>query len=226
MENSILPQLISIQVGKICEFSHREKTWSTAFHKHPVTGSQWVSKLGVQGDQQADLKNHGGADKALLGYATEHYAQWQTEYPEVFHATNMPWGSFGENLAIQGCNEQNVCLGDIWQIGEVVLEVSQPRQPCWKLARRWDMVNLPAAVLNNNRSGWYFRVLQEGWLTAGDVCQRISQPHSNWNIANVSNTLHKHKQDITLAAELAALPALAESWRNEFQQRVAKLKIW
>ena len=117
--------------------------------------------MGIAGDQQADRENHGGLDKAVLAYSADHYAFWRVH----LNLPDMPHGGFGENLTIAGLDESSVCIGDRWQAGNVVFEVSQPRQPCWKMGRRWNIADLPKQVIQNGKSGWYLRVLVEGELS-------------------------------------------------------------
>ena len=150
-------KLLSIQVATPETIRDHEGEWKTAFFKRPVTGPQTVEKLGIAGDGQADRKHHGGIDKAVLAYAASHYATWKDELKIEFIA-----GGFGENLTIEVWDETSVCVGDQFRIGDVTLEVSQPRQPCWKLGRRWSEKTLPKQVIQNGRTGWYFRVLQTG----------------------------------------------------------------
>ena len=141
--------MTSIQIGRpktyegIPGVPGAEKAWTTAIYKDPVEGFVQVSKLGIEGDGQADLKNHGGHDKAICVYPAEHYDYWQGEVglPKDFHR-----GAFGENLTVGGINEETVSLGDVWQVGTTKLQVSQPRQPCWKLARRWGVKDLALQV--------------------------------------------------------------------------------
>jgi len=153
--------LCSIQVavprsyGREDAADEHDQPWTTGFYKTPVEGSVFVATMNLAGDGQADLKNHGGADKAVLAYSADHYPQWRDE----LRIPEMPHGAFGENLTISGLSEKSVCIGDIFRIGKVTFQVSQPRQPCWKLARRWRMHELVRFVVHNGRSGWYLRVL-------------------------------------------------------------------
>ena len=146
-------RLVSIQVG--LPRTHEptdaaERPWTTGFYKDPVSGPVFVKRTNIEGDGQADLRVHGGIDKAVLAYAAEHYAAWREELDQP----HLPFGAFGENLTIADLTERDVCIGDIWQVGDVLLEVSQPRQPCWKLARRWHIKTLPKLVVQSGRSGW------------------------------------------------------------------------
>src|SRR5277367_3306676 len=158
--------LHSVQIGTPRRYGSEDaaaahdKPWATGFFKNQVDGPVFVSTTNLAGDGQADLKNHGGIDKAVLAYSANHYPKWRDE----LRMPDMPCGAFGENLTIAGFNEESVCIGDIVRIGGVTFEVSQPRQPCWKLARRWRMHELVGFVVRNGRTGWYLRVLEEGWI--------------------------------------------------------------
>ncbi|HWH70544.1 MAG TPA: MOSC domain-containing protein, partial [Candidatus Sulfotelmatobacter sp.] len=131
-------RLVSIQVGKPVTLGQADaanpddRSWTTGFFKASVTGPVYVGKTNLEGDGQADLKNHGGVDKAICAYSKDHWAYWETEFS--LHLAN---GAFGENFTIEGATERDVCIGDIYRCGGALLQVSQPRQPCWKLARRW-----------------------------------------------------------------------------------------
>src|SRR5271168_5224037 len=177
--------LFSIQVGAPRSYGFEDavdahdKPWTTGFFKAPVEGPIFVGATNLAGDGQADLKNHGGIDKAVLAYSADHYPKWREE----LRMPEMPYGAFGENLTIAGLSEESVCIGDILRIGKVTFEVSQPRQPCWKLARRWRMHELTALVVRNGRSGWYLRVQEQGWIEAGMPVDLIDRPNPAWSIA-------------------------------------------
>ncbi|MBZ0258559.1 MOSC domain-containing protein, partial [bacterium] len=149
--------VVSIQAGKVKLYGDAaakrpdEKEWTSAIFKTKIESPIYCAKLGLEGDEQADLKHHGGPDKAVLAYPYEHYGKWREELPEHDWAP----GGFGENLTISAFDESSVYIGDVFQIGDVIVQVSEPRQPCYKLARRWGIKELPNLVMKNNRSGWY-----------------------------------------------------------------------
>jgi len=209
--NSQLPaKLVSVQVAKPKQIGVGEAAWTTAFFKQPVSGSVYVSETGLEGDGQADTKHHGGLEKAVLAYSANHEAYWWSEL-----SAEVPPGGFGENLTIAGVNEQSTCIGDQWSIGEVVLEVTQPRQPCWKLGRRWERKDLPKWVVQNGRSGWYFRVIQTGTITAGDCVSLTARPTPEWTIARANEVFYG--EDASERILLSNVPALSESWRTTLQ---------
>lgn len=216
--------IASIQVGQVNSYDYqasadgRGRTWQTAFYKSPVQGPLLFGELGVSGDEQADHVNHGGLDKAVLAYSADHYNYWR----ETLNLSEMGYGAFGENLSIFGSEESTVCIGDRWQAGQVLFEVSQPRQPCWKMGRRWQIVDLPKRVIQNGRSGWYFRVLKPGELTAGELIELISRPRPNWTIARASRLLYHEPDNVVGLQELANVPELSRSWREELLERLAR----
>jgi len=217
--------LYSIQVGMPKSYGvegavdTHDIPWTTGFFKTPIKGRAFVGTMNVAGDGQADLENHGGADKAVLAYSADHYPKWRDELriPEI------SCGAFGENLTISGLSEDSVCIGDIFHVGTVTFEVSQPRQPCWKLARRWRMHELLGLVVRNGRSGWYLRVLEQGWIEAEMPVMLIERPNPAWSIARANKILHHCRTDLPLALELAAVPRLANSWVEELRERAERL---
>jgi MOSC domain-containing protein YiiM len=218
--------LESIQIGAVRNYGHHDAVdthdlpWTTGFFKTAISGLVYVSATNLDGDGQADLINHGGIDKAVLAYSADHYPKWREE----LHIPDMPFGAFGENLTIAGLNEESVCIGDIFRVGSVKFEVSQPRQPCWKLARRWRMHELTALVIRNGRSGWYFRVLEEGNIEPRLPVSLIERPNPEWSIARANHILHHQRTDLAATLELAAVPKLAVSWVDELRERAEYLR--
>jgi MOSC domain-containing protein YiiM len=217
--------LLSIQVGLPRRYGSPEasdpleRPWRSAIFKTPIRGPVAVTALGVFGDGQAERKVHGGEDKALLAYAASHYPRWHKELGR----TDMGFGGFGENLTIEGLDETTVCIGDVYSIGTVRLQVSQPRQPCWKLARRWRMKDLPDRVTSNGRSGWYLRVLTEGTIDSGQSVLLEERPCPEWTVARASQVMHFARDDRQAMAALASLPPLAASWRETLTRRIEKV---
>jgi len=187
-----------------------DRPWVTGFFKSPVTEQVWLGRTGLAGDGQADGKNHGGPDKAVLAYAADHYPLWHAE----LNRSDLSYGAFGENFTIAGLSEETVCIGDVFAIGPVRVQVSQPRQPCWKIARRWRIKDLTARVLSTGRTGWYFRVLVEGYVRPGLPVALIERPFPHWTVARASEVMHRRRDDPAAAAELAACPLLSASWRR------------
>lgn len=222
-----VPTIVSIQIGQVQRLEYesptdgRPRSWTTAFYKQPVGGSVFVGPLGLAGDAQADRKHHGGPDKAILGYAAAHYPHWQEEWGI---ATLLP-GAMGENLTLANLDETTVCVGDRWRAGDVVLEVSQPRQPCWKMGRRWQRPELPKRVIQTGRTGWYFRVLQTGELHAGMPLELLERPYPEWTVSRANTVMYERPGQRALLEELANVPPLSHAWREELLDRLASLPL-
>src|SRR5262249_31091161 len=151
---------------------------------------------------QADLVNHGGPDMAVLVYAAAHYPAWREELKQP----QMPYGGFGENFTVTGLTEADVYIGDVCAVGAAKVQVSQPRQPCWKAARRWRLKELPKRIIETGRSGWYFRVLQEGVVEAGMSVELVERPCPSLSVVRANHIFYHGQDDREATAELAALP--------------------
>lgn len=237
--NSLQLQLLSLHVGRpqlrgADEYS--DKPWKTGFFKKPVQHPLQLSVpsengvlAALEGDGQADLQFHGGPDKAVCAYAAEHYRFWRGELEDTAilgDAGPFDFGAFGENFTLQGATEDDLCIGDIFTAGEgdnaPVLQISQPRQPCWKLARRWNVKDLAWRVQQNGKTGWYFRVLREGVINP-DIKLRLAQrPYPTWTLKRANDIMHHQRTDLQAAAGLAACAALSQSWKRTLQERMAK----
>jgi MOSC domain-containing protein YiiM len=187
-----------------------EKEWTTGFYKVPTDETVNVTQLGIEGDGVADLKHHGGIDKAVLAYSDDRYSYWR----EKLQPKEIGAGGFGENLTISGWDESSVCIGDQFVIGTVILEVSQPREPCWKLGRRWEEKMLPKYVAQCGYTGWYFRVARTGQLKNGDQVSLVHRPNMSWTVQRANDVLYGRIVDATVAAELYLLPELSASWKK------------
>lgn len=214
-------ELISIQVGlpktlgRAGAAEPMDGAWTTGIFKEPVRGPVWLGRVNLAGDGQADLKNHGGPDKAVNVYPVEHYPYWERE----LGVPELPRAAFGENFTTAGWLEGDVCIGDVVQVGEAVAQLSQPRQPCWKLARRWRVKDLALRVQQTGRTGWYLRVLQEGRVEAGTQLRLLERPYPEWTVAAANEVMHHRRQDVEAARALAACPALSASWRTSLARR-------
>lgn len=180
-----------------------------------------MNKVNLAGDAQTDLKHHGGVDKAANTFAAEHYPYWR----EKLDLPDMPYGGFGENFTITGLLESEVAIGDTFRIGTATVQVSQPRQPCWKLARRWGIKDLAVQVQTFGSTGWYFRVLEEGIVEAGQDFEWLDQPYPQWTITEANRLMHQDKNDWEVLAGLMACPALGVSWKKTFQERLDRREI-
>lgn len=217
-------RLVSIQVGQPRRYGspdatdYFEQEWRSAIHKEPVAGAVWLGQTNVAGDQQANLQVHGGPDKAVNVYPSEHYAVWRNELQLA-----MSGGAFGENFTTAGLSETEVCIGDSYRIGAAVVQVTQPRQPCAKLARRWRLKDLTARVIETGKTGWYLRVLREGTVEAGMAIELLERPQPQWTIAAANEVIYHGKRDAAAMRALVACPQLAAAWRDELNNRLAKL---
>lgn len=218
-------KLLSIQVsmpktlGKGTSPNPMFGQWSTGIFKELVSGPVMVRRLNLEGDGQADLTVHGGPDKAVYAYPVEHYPSWQTEL-EMPELTN---GAFGENLTVEGALEADVAIGDVHRIGSAVLQVSQPRFPCWKLQRKWQRMDLPTRLIRSGRTGWYYRVLEEGTIEAGDEVERVARPCPQWTVKRACELLFQSGRDPQKRAEareLTECELLADAWREAIRERI------
>lgn len=189
----------------------------SAIHKTPVTGRVRALALGLVGDAQGDPRLHGGLDKAVHHYPLEHYAAWRAELGG--HALLGAPGAFGENLHGLGLTEASVCLGDRWRAGEALLEVTQARQPCWKLDERFGLPGMARRVQQSRRTGWYYRVLEEGCLWAGADLVLEHRPYPQWPLLRLLDLLY---QPVLESADLRAACALPlpASWQRLLQRRI------
>lgn len=186
----------------------------SAFVKRRVRQQVLVRKLGLQDDAQADRAVHGGPDKAVYAYPSENYPLWREDFPE--HSSIWDLGSVGENLALAGLDESEVHIGDIFRFESVVLQVTQPRKPCFKLALRFNEdPRIGIRMVREGRTGWYFRVLQEGLLSEGQSLTLLERPHADWSIKRVNTAAYDKSATKDLLREIAALPELSAAWRDQ-----------
>jgi MOSC domain-containing protein YiiM len=210
--------LVSLRIGQpqtltdTSGVDRLEPVWTTAIFKQPVSGAIWLGPTGLEGDGHGDPSVHGGPHQALLLYAATHYADWRSSLARP----DLSYGAFGENVTVDGLDETTVCLGDQFTIGTgpALVEVSQPRRPCWKLSRRHGVADLAQQVQRNGRGGWYVRVLQPGHIAAGDSLTLAARPYSEWPIARVNDIMYRREDDPASRAALAACPAISPRWRN------------
>jgi MOSC domain-containing protein YiiM len=174
-------RVVSVNVSLPKRVPYKGRTVSTAIFKEPVTGRIPVRSVGLRGDAVGDPRVHGAPNKAVYGYPSEHYEFWKAELPEMA----LPWGMFGENLTTQGLLETDVHLGDRYRVGTAVLEATNPRFPCFKLGIRFGREDIEDRFLESGRSGFYFRVVREGEVGAGDPIERASAPGAGPTIADV-----------------------------------------
>ncbi|MFV8829846.1 MOSC domain-containing protein [Alkalihalobacterium sp. APHAB7] len=206
---------MSIQIGKPMTIDHNGKELTTGIYKSRVEGSVFIGKLNVEGDGQADLKNHGGKDKAVCVYPYEHYAYWKKDLNK-----EMTNGAFGENLTVKGMVEKGVYIGDTYKVGDVVVQVSQPRQPCFKLARRNEVDDLVVRVQDTGFTGYYFRVLEEGFVEENDTIELIERHPHAVSVDFANTIMFKEKDNVKGIKRVLAVEELSDSWRATLQKRL------
>lgn len=211
--------VLSIQCGRVRPF--RGAGEPSAIGKQPVTGPVRVGRLGLSGDEQADLAVHGGPDKAVHHYPHDHYAFWRAAIGD--HPLLGDYGAFGENLSTRGLTEETVCIGDRWRLGSALVEVSQGRQPCWKLDHRFGGLAVNAMMVKARRAGWYYRVLEEGEVATGAMMELLERPHPEWTVARAFGLLiaGDHKRDRTGLEALGAIDVLAQPWKARREKLLA-----
>ena len=212
MDATAVGQVISLHVGMPQRLSADDDPWFTGIFKSPVEGPVALNRRNLAGDAQADLRIHGGPHKAVYAYPAEHYPKWREELGLA--EVQFPFSAFGENLTVAGLDEESVCIGDMHRIGNAVLQVSQPRAPCWKLARKWNMPDLPKRLVMSKRSGWYYRVLQEGSLQRGDNVVLLERPHADWPVRRITDITYNLAREPGDLLAMERLDALASQWKE------------
>jgi MOSC domain-containing protein YiiM len=212
-------RLVSVNVGLPREVEWRGRTVTTGIFKSPVAGPVRVRTLNLDGDRQADLSVHGGPDKAVYAYPTEHYEYWRQELPGV----DLPPGSFGENLTTEGLREAEVRIGDRFRVGSTVLRVTQPRMPCSKLGVKFGRDDMVRRFLASERTGFYFAVVEEGDVAAGDVIEPLGRATHEVTVSEITRLYARDRGDLEALRQAAQVEALPESWRGYFRHQMEKL---
>jgi MOSC domain-containing protein YiiM len=189
----------------------------SAIAKRPVDGRLAIGPEGLEGDEQGDRRVHGGPDKAIHHYPRDHYATWREEVGA--HPLLQTPGAFGENISTRGITEADLCLGDRLRLGTALVEVSQGRQPCWKLSDRFGVADMARRVQDSGRSGWYYLVLEPGTVQAGDTLALLARPHPQWPLPRLAELLYRRSLDLMELQAALALP-LVPSWRKLFERRL------
>jgi MOSC domain-containing protein YiiM len=211
-------KLVSINVAMPRDVIWKGHVVTTGIFKEPVAGPVQLRQLNLDGDRQADLTVHGGPDKAVYGYPSEHYPYWRSE----LERPELTWGMFGENLTVEGMLESQINIGDTFRIGSAVVQVTQPRQPCYKLGVKFQRDDILKLFLSSLRSGFYFRVLKEGKVNTGDVIESLDRDPHNITVTDITRLYSVDKQNVELKRRAIAVEALPESWRNYFQAQLGK----
>lgn len=197
------------------------KQQPSAIDKKIVCDSIEVSATGLAGDAQGDTRHHGGPEKAVHHYPRDHYADWIENHPDMALRLQSP-GAFGENISLTGLREDNVCIGDIWRLGTACVQVSQGRQPCWKLNVRFNRPDMARLVQKSGRTGWYYRVLEPGAVGAGDRLSLVERPLPDWPLTRLHRILYVTPDDWDALEQMAELEPLSSSWRKLAATRLAK----
>jgi len=209
-------KLISINVGLPREITVAGKTVRTSIWKYPVQGRIRVSTLNLDGDQQSDLSVHGGVDKAVYLYPSEHYSYWRTQLADL----DLPWGVFGENFTSEGILEDQVTIGDRLRIGSAEFMVTQPRMPCFKLGIRFNRRDMVKRFLESRRSGFYLSVTREGEVENGNAIEFTEKQKTGVTITDIVNLYTIDSENQGLLRRATELEALPQSWKDYFRKRL------
>jgi MOSC domain-containing protein YiiM len=212
-------KLISVNVGLPRAVNWNDQTVMTGIFKEPVGGPVMLRTLNLDGDRQADLSVHGGVSKAVYAYPAEHYEYWKRELPDM----QLPYGMFGENFSTEGLAEDTVNVGDRFRVGESELMVTEPRMPCYKLGIKFGRADILKKFLASRRTGFYFAVLKEGRVKAGDSMELLSKDTNKIAVAEITRLYAFEKNDVEMLQRVVKLEALSESWRDYFQHQLEKL---
>ena len=212
-------RIISLNVGKPELVIVNDQPVSTSIFKEPIADRVMLRTLNLDGDRQADLSVHGGPDKAVYVYPSEHYLFWKHELPEM----ELPWGMFGENLTTTGLLETETHIGDRFRVGSAEVKVTQPRMPCYKLAIRFERNDIIKRFLVSERTGFYLSVLKEGEVGAGDEFELLERNTADVRVVDVVRLYSSDKRDLDLLRRAIASESLPNSWREHFRERLRKL---
>ena len=209
-------KLISLNIARPRLVMWRGESVSTGIFKEPVEGRAMLRRLNLDGDRQADLSVHGGPEKALYLYPSEHYEYWRAELPEM----TLPWGMFGENFTTEGLDESSVNIGDEFSVGAARVVVRQPRLPCYKLGIKFGRSDILRRFLASGRTGFYFSVLEEGEVGAGDEIRLTKQDEHGVKVSEITRLYAKDRKDLAALRRVIEVEALPESWRDYFRQQM------
>ncbi len=209
-------KLVSLNIGLPRLVTWKGETFKTGIFKSPVGGRIMLRETNLDGDRQADLSVHGGPNKAVYGYSSEHYPYWRKELPEE----ELPWGAFGENFTTEGILETKLSMGDRYRLGSAVIRVTTPRLPCYKLAAKFQSDAMIGRFLRSGHSGFYFAVDEEGEVGAGDEFQFLASETPSLTIAEFNHLYVSPTPDPQLLKRAVQVKSLPESWRERYQARI------
>ncbi len=211
-------KLISINVSRPRIVVWHEQPVSTGIFKQPVDGKVMLRTLNLDGDRQADLTVHGGPTKAVYAYPAEHYDFWRRELPEM----TLPWGMFGENFTVEGFEEATLNIGDKFRVGEAEVMVTEPRMPCYKLGIKFGRSDILKRFLQSGRTGFYFSVLKQGMVGAGDEIELIARDTLGVTIADITRLYAHDRKDVESMKRALDVDALPEGWKGYFRGLIEK----
>ncbi|MBA2714432.1 MAG: MOSC domain-containing protein [Rubrobacteraceae bacterium] len=211
-------KLLSVNVSPPKEVAHGGKTVTTGIFKEPVDGRVMLRTLNLDGDGQADLTGHGGIYKAAYAYSVENYDYWKRELGR----TDFTFGQFGENLTVEGMLEDEIHVGDVFRAGGALVEVTQPRVPCYKLGIKMGLRGFEKTFLASRRVGFYLRVLEEGEVGAGDAFDRVRADPGRMTVREICHLLYFDPENLEGASKALRIRALSPGWRRSFEERLAK----
>ncbi|WP_042478816.1 MOSC domain-containing protein [Bacillus ndiopicus] len=209
-------EIISLNVGMPKQVQFQQKEISTGIFKTPTNEALYLSSLNFEGDGQGDLIHHGGREKAVCVYPYEHYPFWENELKRP-----LEYGALGENLTIKGLLETDVCIGDVFKLGKAIVQVSQPRQPCYKLTVRYGLPDMLLKVQQTGYTGFYFRVLEEGVVSKDDELSLLQRQPKEVTISFANRIMHREKDNIEGIKQILEVEELSSNWRKTFLKRLA-----
>jgi MOSC domain-containing protein YiiM len=211
-------KILSVNVGLPREVTWQGKLVTTGIFKEPVNAPIMLRTLNLDGDEQADLAVHGGVNKAVYVYPSEHYGYWRTELPGV----DLPWGMFGENFTTEGLLEDAIYIGDRFRIGDVEVMVTEPRMPCYKLGIKFGRADIIKRFLASRRTGFYFAVAQEGIVGVGDAIKLIGREQQEISVADITRLYAFARDDLQALRRAIEVETLPENWKGYFQHQLEK----
>ncbi len=214
-------KLLSVNVSLPREVEHGSETVSTGIFKEPVGDRVMLRTTNLDGDEQADLENHGGIYRAAYAYSIENYDYWRRELGRA----DFTFGQFGENLTVEGMMEDDVHIGDVFRVGQALVEVTQPRPPCFKLGIKMGMARFPKMFLASGRVGFYLRVLEEGEIGAGEAFELVKSDPERVSVREMSHLLFFDRENLESAKRALRVTALSPGWRDSFEERLSKAGV-
>ncbi|GER66552.1 MOSC domain-containing protein [Weizmannia acidilactici] len=205
--------VVSVNVGKPQPLPYKKKVVQSGIFKAPQDGPVFLAKINFEGDEQADIVHHGGEDKAVCVYIADHFPVWEKKFNRTFEP-----GAFGENITLSGLTEADIHIGDVFQMGEAVVQVSQPREPCYKIAARYELDRFPADIIETGYTGFYMRVLKEGFVQKNDRFILLEKGEKQLSILYLNQIRYHDKTNYAAMAEILSVEALAEAWRKPFRK--------